>query len=264
MAEFQDIIIIKQIKELYDNFHEDKIKYFGKPITEEILTNYEESTSWMRANIFISENRILNKIAIGFIGTGGGANLFDYFFRDKSSRAMIFADMPYYQEATYSENEYAFYQYGIILENDKFFKIFEDGSKQQISSTSEHIAEVLCKSCLNKLNLILDLNSKSPIQFTNYIPISLTVDFGSENDKPARFFVGCGTNIFGYLFSKKDSREKMNNTIAIIVLNILSNEINYPDYLYNCVEIKEFPKRTVELIKEENKKYYDNLYKLSY
>ena len=94
----------------------------------------------------------------------------------------------------------------------------------------------------------------------------MTVDFGSENEKPARFFVECRTNssikTFGYLFSEKDSRQKMNNIIAINVLNILSNQINNPSFVYSSVKLSEFPKRKAELLKEENKKYYDMIYLL--
>ena len=259
-TKINDSFVSKQLKEFHDSYQNDKTNYYGKALTLRVLRNYHKSTSWLRANIFISKNRILKKIAIGFIGTGGGSNLFDYLFRDKSSRAMIFANMPYNQKATFNENKTVFEEHGITLINDNFFKLCDDGSLQQISSTSEYIVDILHESCLRKMSNILE---SEKTQFENYIAVSLTVDFGSENDKPARFFVGCGNNIFGYLFSEKDNRETMNNTIAIIVLNILSNQINKPDYEYNSVELSKFPKRTSELTQTENKKYYDNLYKLT-
>ena len=220
-------------------FEQDKVKYFGQPITEEILVNYDESTSWLRANIFMSENTVNKKIGIGFIGTGGGGNLFDYLFRDKSSRALMFAEMPYYQEALYSEYQFEFETKGIYLVNNKFYKEIEGSNPQQISAASEYIANVLCNACTNKINRIL--YSQQKCIFENTIALSLTVDFGSENEKPARFFVQCGRKTFGYLFSEKDSRQKMNNTIAMNILNILSNEINYSDFVYDSVILDMFP-----------------------
>ena len=266
-----DEIIAKQLKELNESelFQEDKKKYLFRPITSEILTNYDESTSWLRANIFVNEMRIIQQIGIGFVGTGGGSNLFDYLFRDKSSRAIIFADMPYHQESAYREYKSGFNKAGVIMINDKFYKT-ED--MQSVSAASEFMSEALCYACMDKMERILDEQNV----FKKNLALSISVDFGSENDKPARVFIetklGSTTKKFGYLFSEKDSREKMNNTIAILVLNILAGEINYRscllfdmDYLLydmDSVEIDKFPKRTSELIKEENKKYYDKLYLL--
>jgi hypothetical protein len=263
----EDKIITKQLNELYDSniFKKDKEKYLGKEMTEEILLDYSECNSWLRANIFINENRIINKIGIGFIGTGGGANIFDYLFRDKSSRTMIFANMPYHPESTYRDYKEEFNEKKIFLLDNNFYKSFDSINKHQISACSEDIAEVLSYASFNKLEKILE--NQQDI-FMNFISFSLTVDFGSENDKPARFFA-CytqknKTKIFGFLFSEKDSREKMNFIIVINLLNILSNEINNPSYdYYEKVNIEDYPKRSSELVKEENKKYYNKLYLLS-
>jgi hypothetical protein len=247
------------------------------PITEEILQDYEKSSQWMRTNIFLSEKRIQNKIGIGFIGTGGGAKIFDYLFREKSSRAILFAQMPYHQEAIYMENISYFSDFenaNLILVDNKFYKENYDEKNvvcdiTPISAASEFIAEILCKSCHRKVTHIIE----NDYQFDTGIAISLTVDFGSENDKPARFFIQtcttsnpCKQRTFGYLFREKHSREKMNNTIVVQLLNILSNEINDPemDEIYDSVGIDEYPKRSSELVREENQKYYDRLYRFDY
>ena len=246
------------------------------PITEEILKNYQKSSEWMRTNIFLSEKRIQNKIGIGLIGAGGGANTFDYLFREKSSRAILFAKIPYHQEAIYKEyiscysNEYYSYENLLLIDNKFYKQTYKDAIDiVPISAASEFIAEILCKSCYRSLTEILANDN----HFENCIAISLTVDFGSENDNPARFFIQTRTTsettfmykvrTFGYLFSEKDSREKMNNTIVVHLLNILSNEINDPENpTYDSVGMKDFPKRSSELVLEENQKYYDTLYLL--
>lgn len=259
----QDTTILKQLKELNESelFQNDKEKHLGNPMTEELLANYEESCSWMRANIFVNENRIKQKAGVGFIGTGGGGSLFDYLFRDKSSRALIFANMPYHQAAYYNTHTTEFLKANIIMLNDdKFYKM---ETLEPVSAASEHISDILCEAAYNNLSCIL----KDQNVFENYIALSLAVDFGSENDKPARLFITCKTKenkkTFGYLFGEKDSREKMNNMIVVSLLNILANEINCPEYMYESVEIDNFPKRSSELKEEKNKKYYDKLYLLT-
>lgn len=263
MSEFeQDTTILKQLKELHESelFQNDKAKHLGNPMTEEILANYEESSSWMRANVFVNENRIKNKLGVGFIGTGGGGSLFDYLFRDKSSRALVFANMPYHQAAYYNTHTTEFLEAEIIMINDKFYKV---KTLEPVSAASEYISDILCEAAYNNLAHIL----KEQNVFDNYIGLSLAVDFGSENDKPARLFITCKTKeskkTFGYLFGEKDSREKMNNMIVVSLLNILANEINCPHYTYESVEIDKFPKRSSELKEETNKKYYDKLYLLT-
>jgi hypothetical protein len=254
-------LVEKQLNESELFLHDNK--FLRQPMTLKLLTNYEESTSWLRANLFINYVRILRQIVVGFVMTGGGANVFDYLFRDKSSRLMIFADMPYHQEATYKEYKSGFDKAGIIMENDKFYMMNEE--KTQVSTASEYMSDALCCACMDKMVRILGE------QITKkYLAVSASIDFGSENDKPARAFIECklgddSAKKFGYLFSEKDDREKMNNTIAIIILNIIASEINDSDiYLddMGSVEIDNFPKRTSELSKEENKKYYDKLYLL--
>lgn len=268
MSAFSNSIINKQLKELNETplFQEDKDKYLRKPITEEILMDYNETSSWMRANIFINQNRIINQIGIGFILTGGGGNLFDLIYRDKSSRAIIFAQMPYLQQATYEEYKSEFIEAGIHLENDSFIRtptsVIDVFTPHPVSAASENISGILANACYNKLSHILETQDT----FKTYIAVSLSVDFGSENDKPARFFIVYKTSeitkTFGYLFSDKSSREKMNNIIVLNILNILANEINQTYYIYYTVNNDGFPKRTSELSKEENKKYYDTLYLL--
>jgi hypothetical protein len=259
---YEDEIIIYQLAELNGSklFQNDKKKYLGEPITEEQLNNYEESTSWMRANVFVNEERILGKAGVGFIGTGGGGSLFDYLFRDKSSRALIFADMPYFQAAYYKQYINEFRDAGIVMIDDKFYKV---SNNQPVSAASEHISSILANASFNKLSVILN----DECAFDKYIGLSLAVDFGSENDKPARLFISCRTQVniktFGYIFGEKDSREKMNNSIVICLLNILANEINNPGHIYDSVEIERFPKRSSELKEERNKSFFDKLYLLT-
>ena len=150
------------------------------------------------------------------------------------------------------------------MENDKFYTM--DEAKQPVSAASEFMCHALCLACLDKMERILG----DQTTFKTFLGVSLSVDFGSENDKPARFFVECkmgdSTKKYGYLFSDKDSREKMNNTISRVVLNIIAIGINdcFLGYGFrmDSVEIDKFPKRTAELSMEENKKYYDKLYLL--
>jgi hypothetical protein len=142
------------------------------PITEEILQDYEKSSQWMRTNIFLSEKRIQNKIGIGFIGTGGGAKIFDYLFREKSSRAILFAQMPYHQEAIYMENiSYLsdFDNANLILVDNKFYKENYDEKNvvcdiTPISAASEFIAEILCKSCHRKVTHIIENDQFAPFK----------------------------------------------------------------------------------------------------
>ena len=169
--------------------------------------------------------------------------------------------MPYHQYAYYNTHTTEFLKANIIMLNDdKFYKM---ETLEPVSAASEHISDILCEAVYNNLTHIL----KDQNVFENYIALSLAVDFGSENDKPARLFISCKTKeskkTFGYLFGEKDSREKMNNMIVVSLLNILANEINCPDYMYESVEIDKFPKRSFELKKEKNKKYYNKLYLLT-
>ena len=262
-AQTQDPIIVKQLAELNDTklFQNDKAKYLGKPMTEEILSDYQESTSWMRANAFVNEERITNKFVLAFIATGGGGTAFDYFFRDKASRLMAFAEMPYLQLVYYKEYINEFREAGVtLLDDDKFYKVVNN---QPVSAASETISTILAKGAFNKLGSILDDHPS----FEKIIALSLVVDFGSENDKPARLFITFRSETvektFGYLFAEKDSREKMNNNIVICLLNILANEINCPDYCYESVELEKFPKRSSELKEEKNQKFFDKLYLLT-
>jgi hypothetical protein len=175
---------------------------------------------------------------------------------------MIFADMPYHQEATYKEYKSGFDTAGIVMENDKFYMKDE---WTPVSTASEYMSNALCCACMDKMERIFGEQIAK-----KYLAVSASIDFGSENDKPARAFIECkmgddSAKKFGYLFSEKDDREKMNNTIAVVILNIMASEINDRGiYLGDMVsvEIDKFPKRTSELSKKENKKYYDKLYLL--
>jgi len=195
-----------------------------------ILSDFKLSSAWMKRFIFSKAG--YQSIGIGFVGTGGGANIFDYLFRSGSSAAMVFADFEYHQNASYEYCKEAIQDIASIDENSKMM-MKSDGSELKFVSTI--FTNSLAVAGVKKLLQINNSISNAKNKFNKLLTIACSADYSNPRfcisliDSKSDSATPTITETYAYAYKKETnpSRDTVSNTIVIEILRILCN------YIYN-------------------------------
>jgi hypothetical protein len=202
-----------------------------------ILSDFKLSSAWMKRFIFSKAG--YQSIGIGFVGTGGGANIFDYLFRSGSSAAMVFADFEYHQNASYEYCKEAIQDIASIDENSKMIM---KSDSVELKFVSTIFTNSLAVAGVKKLLQINNSFSKSENKFNKLLTIACSADYSNP-----RFCISLIdsntptiTETYAYAYKKETnpSRDTVSNTIVIEILRVLCN------YIYN-IDVKKDQKITV-------------------